>query len=141
MKVEPKTEKQVQEMNLRSPGEYDFLVVSAEDKLSSKGNEMAVVKLQMEDSEGRNFTITDYLVSIDSMAYKVRHFAESVGLLAEYEKGDLPATYMEGRTGKCKVGVKPAEGQYSAKNIVTDYIGTGATEAPAKQLEDDEIPF
>lgn len=140
MRFEPKTEKEVQEMNLRDPGEYDFLVVEAEDKLSRAGNDMAEIKLQMEDGQGRRFHITDYLVGTDGMAYKVRHFAEAVGLLAEYEKGNLPAEIMTGRTGRCKVGIKPAQGQYRAQNTVTDYIPTGDA-APVKQLVDDEIPF
>lgn len=140
MRVEPKTEAEIQAMNLRNPGEYDFLVVDAIEKRSSKGNDMVELKLQMEDSEGRQFTLFDYLVSIDSMAYKLRHFAETTGLIAEYEKGDMAAEYMQGRTGKCKVGTQPAKAPYPAKNIVTDYVGTGATE-PVKQLVDDEIPF
>lgn len=144
MRFEPKTEKEVQEMNLRDPGEYDFLVVSAEDKLSGAGNEMAEIKLQMEDAGARNFTLTDYLVGTPGMAFKVRHFAETAGLLAEYEKGNLPAEFMEGRTGRCKVGIQPAQGQYRAKNIVVDYVGTGArgpVTAKTPELVDDEIPF
>jgi hypothetical protein len=141
VRVEPKTESEIQAMNLRDPGEYDFEVVEAIETRSKAGNEMVELKVRMDTPDGRNFTIFDYLVSTEGMAYKVRHFAEATGLLAEYEKGDMAAEYMLGRTGKCKVVVQPAEGQYSAKNIVTDYIGTGATEAPAKQLEDDEIPF
>lgn len=140
MRVEPKTEKEVQEMNLRDPGEYDFLVADATDKLSAKGNEMVELKLQLEDGDGRQFVIFDYLVSIDSMAYKVRHFAETTGLLPQYEKGDLPAELMVGHTGRCKIGVQPAKGQYQAKNVVSDYLGVGSAD-PVKQLVDDEIPF
>lgn len=142
MRVEPKSEAEIQAMNLRQIGEYDFLVVDATDKLSAKGNEMVELKVQMEDSDGRNFTVFDYLVSIDSMAYKVRHFAETTGLIPQYEKGDMAAEYMVGRTGRCKLGVQPAKGAYPSKNIISDYVGTGAAE-PVKQLQDvdDEIPF
>lgn len=141
MRVEPKTEAEIQTMNLRNPGEYDFLVADAIEKISGKGNEMVELKLQMEDSEGRNFVLFDYLVSIDSMAYKLRHFAETTGLIPEYEKGDFAAEHMLGKTGRCKVGTQPAKGQYPAKNVVSDYIGTGNTAEPGKQLVGDEIPF
>lgn len=144
MRVEPKSEAEIQALNLRNPGEYDFAVLEAEEKLSQKGNEMVELKIQMEDSEGRRFTLFDYLVSIDSMAYKVRHFAEATGLLPEYEKGDMAAEYMIGRTGRCKVGVQPAKGAYPAKNVVADYIAIAGSPAPAAktaELVDDEIPF
>lgn len=148
MKVTPKTEAEIAAMNLRDPGEYDFLVTEATDKLSAKGNEMVELKLQMEDSEGRTFTVFDYLVSIDVMAYKIRHFAQCVGLMDQYDAGDMAAEYIQGRTGKAKVGVQPAKGQYQAKNIVTDYIpaplvsssSTVANGRTAAEL-DDEIPF
>lgn len=145
MKNKVYTEAEIQAMNLRDPGEYDFAVVDAIEKLSKSGNEMVELKLQMEDKEGRQFTIFDYLVSTESMAYKVRHFAASVGLVAQYDKGDMAAEYMLGRTGRCKLGTKPAKDGYPAQNKVNDYIGTSAEE-PVKELAaaddfDDQIPF
>lgn len=143
MRVEPKTEAEIQTMNLREAGEYDFEVVDAEEKQSKSGNEMVELKVKCEGADGRPFTIFDYLVSTDGMAYKVRNFAKATGLLAEYEKGDMAAEYMLGRTGKCKVAVQPAKGGYPAKNVIADYIGIGdaapASKTPA--LVDDEIPF
>lgn len=141
MRVEPKSEKEIQEMNLRDPGEFDFLVDAAEEKRSQKGNDMVELKLKMEDGQGRTFFLYDYLVSTDAMAFKLRHFAKSVGMLTEYEKGEMEAMHMEGRTGKCKVGTQPAKNGYPAKNIVTDYLFADGEEVPAKQLQDDEIPF
>lgn len=150
MRVEPKTAKEVDEMGLLPAAIYDFIIAEADDTQSKAGNDMAVIKLKIEDENGREHKIVDYLVSIDSMAYKIRHFAESVGLLAEYEKGDMPADFMLGRTGRCKLVVQPAKGEYRAKNTVADYIvdKTAATGNPAKPQAnfdrselDDEIPF
>ncbi len=143
MKVEPRTAKEVDEMGLLPVGVYDFYVAEATDTTSKKGNDMAVLKLKIEDDTGRQATLVDYLVSIDSMAYKIRHFADSVGLLAAYERGDLPADMMAGRVGKCKVGIKPADGEYRAKNVVNDYLPSTVKPAPKPVVEelDDEIPF
>lgn len=146
MKVEPKSEQEVQEMGLAAVGVYDFLVVEADDKQSKVGNDMAVIKIKIEDSDGREYKIVDYLVAIDSMAYKIRHFAESVGLLTEYEKGDMPAEFFLGRTGRCKLAVQPAKGEYRAKNVVSDYLpSTKIGGVPAQSFDrselDDEIPF
>lgn len=145
MRVEPKTEQEVQEMNLLPAGVYDFLISEAEDKQSQKGNDMAVIKLKIDGDEGRTHTIVDYLVSIESMAYKLRHFAESVGLLEQYEKGDMPAEFMQGRTGKCKLVIQPAKGEYRAKNTVADYIKSDGAAQPVANFDradlDDEIPF
>ena len=147
MRFEPKTQKQIDEESLLPAGIFHFLVGSAEDRQSKAGNDMAELKLKIEDESGRTFTVIDYLVATDGMAYKLRHFAETTGLLAEYEKGQMDAEIMEGRTGQCKIAVEPAKGTYRAKNIVTDYvIGADArTAAPAApktpDLVDDEIPF
>lgn len=146
MRFEPKTQKQIDEESLLPAGTFVFLVASAEDKLSKAGNDMAEVKIKIEDESGRTFTVIDYLVATDGMAYKLRHFAETTGLLSEYEKGEMEAIIMEGRTGQCKIAVEPAKGTYRAKNVVTDYVvGAETAKAPAAQktpaLVDDEIPW
>jgi hypothetical protein len=140
MKFEPKTAKEIDELGLLPVGEYDFLVHEAEDTQSKKGNDMAVVKLLIDGPSGE-IKIVDYLVAIDSMAYKIRHFAESVGLLAEYEKGEMPAEIMVGKTGKCKLVVAPAKDGYRAKNTVSDYLSASNPGAPKAEVIDDEIPF
>ena len=143
MRFEPKTAQEIDEAGLLTAGVYDFEVMEAEDTQSKAGNDMAAIVIRVEDASGRSFKVQDWLVATDGGAYKVRHFAESVGLLAEYEKGDMPAGFMIGKTGRAKIAVKPADGQYRAKNTVADYVGEAA--APVKvstrDLEDSEIPF
>lgn len=140
MRFEPKTAQEIDESGLLDPGLYDFEVMEAEEKTSSKGNDMVALAIRVEDNDGRGFKILDWLVATEGGAYKVRHFAESVGLLAEYEKGDMPAGVMIGKTGRCKLGIKPAEGQYRAKNTVADYVGAAVEGEKVREL-DDEIPF
>lgn len=145
MRVDPKTEQEVEEAGLLPAGEYDFEVIEAEDTTSKKGNDMLVLTLSIEDGDGRSHKVIDYLV--DAVAYKVRHFASAVGMLKEYEAGNIPAHLLKGRTGKCKLRLEPAKGDFRAKNSVNDYVkesgGNGAA-PPAKfvpQELDDDIPF
>lgn len=142
MRFEPKTAQEIDESGLLDPGLYDFEVMEAEEKTSSKGNDMVALAIRVEDNDGRGFKILDWLVATEGGAYKVRHFAESVGLLKEYEKGDMPAGLMIGKTGRCKLGIKPAEGQYRAKNTVADYVGAAVEGVKSTRADlEDEVPF
>lgn len=142
MRFEPKTAAEIDEAGLLAAGVYDFEVMEAEDTQSKAGNDMAAIVLRVEDENGRGFKILDWLVATDGGAYKVRHFAESVGLLSEYEKGDMPAPMMVGKVGRAKIAVKPADGQYRAKNTVADYVLDSAPSMKSKRDDiDDEIPF
>lgn len=147
MRFTPKTSKEIDDDFLLDPGLYDFEVVEAEDKTSKAGNDMVAIGIRIEDANGRGFKVLDWLVGTDGGAFKVRHFAEAVGLLAEYEKGDLPAGYMIGKTGRCKLTIKPGSGEFRAKNAVADYIAGGAVEPVGRtaklpdSFDDDTIPF
>jgi hypothetical protein len=148
VKFEPKTDQEIEKLakaNLLPPGIYDFEVYSAEDTTSQKGNEMTALKLRIDGESDK--IIPDWLVAIDNMAFKLKHFAETTGLIAEYDAGEMTAEMMRGRVGKAKVGIQPAKDGYAAKNKIVDYIKPVDVEknaqvqsARAKDL-DDEIPF
>lgn len=141
------------------PGEYDFVVHEASEETSSTGNDMIKLTLHVFNREGRKRTVFDYLVNADNAQWKIRHFCESVGLLRQYETGDLDVRDIVTRPGRCKLRIKPATGQYAASNAVNDYISQqGAmpraaqaptpSRAPARSMAkapagdiDDEIPF
>jgi len=146
MKFEPKTEAEAEAEGLLTPGEYDFEVVDAEDKTSAKGNDMIEVVLSIEDENGQVHKVKDWL--LEAVAYKLRHFASGAGLLKEYESGNMPASILKGRTGKCKIRLEPAKGDFRAKNAVNDYVknpgGNGASPPPKQFVVaelDDDIPF
>lgn len=147
MKVTPISEADAAEAGLRKRGIYDFEVTDAEEKESSKGNDMIELKVKLFDAEGRSFWLYDYLVASEGMAYKVRHFAAATDMLPQYEKGDLKAIDCVGKTGRCQLGVEPAKNNYPAKNKITDYVPNVqgrlapliASKAPEEM--DDEIPF
>ena len=154
MKFQPKSEKEVAEAGLLPIGEYPFEVIAAEDKASKAGNDMVELTVKVYDIDGVGHSIFDYLVDTDKSAYKTRHFAETTGLMPNYETGNLPAGIMIGKSGYCKVVIrKDKTGEYPDRNGIADYIkpknATAATPAPRAAaplrpqtaIQDDDIPF
>lgn len=146
MRFSPKTEEEVS--NLLAEGVYPFEVLEAAEKQSKAGNDMIALKLGIVGPDDSKRAVFDYLLTDESAQYKLRHFSDTVGLLAEYEKGALTADNLVGLTGKCKLVIQPAKDGYDAKNSVRDYVKRGAKDAApvkgssaAKNDMDDDIPF
>lgn len=151
MQFTPRSAKEIAEKSLWPRGVYDFEVQTASDEKTgptAKTPNVDYIKLNMIifNAQGHQRYIKDNLHP--AMEAKLRHFAETTGLLAKYEAGTLTAADCEGRTGKCKVKIKEDEsGKYDPKNEVADYVKpkakTEATPATAAQAEDDssDIPF
>lgn len=155
MRFTPKTKEELEFENLLPKGEYDFEVVKSEDAISKKsGAEMIKVNLKVFHDKGFQF-ITDYLM--EAMAFKLRHFFETVGMIDAYNAGSIQAADLVGACGKVQLDIKPANDQFPAKNAVKDY-GSKAKKAdqsvkgplmnagPKMPIEDDgdpdgKIPF
>lgn len=150
MRFVPKTEEECS--NLLVEGTYPFEILEAEDTQSKAGNDMLKLKLGIDDGNGSQHGIIDYLV--EAVAFKLRHLADTVGLLKEYERGELKADMLVGRAGQCKIVVTPAKDNFAAKNSVRDYVKRGQKEVITPKVEavkngntkardnmDDEIPF
>jgi len=115
--AQPKTEEELDMERLLPKGTYDFEVVKAEEKQSKKGNDMIKANLKVFHGDGFQF-VTDFLM--EAMPHKLRHFAETIGLLEAYDSGTLDANDLVGRSGKVRIDIEPA-GEYPAKNIAKDY--------------------
>jgi len=135
-------EAQTLSQNLLPEGRCKFKVKDAEEKTSSNGNDMLSLKLK-EKVTGK--LIFDIIVLTPKWAWKLRHFADSCGLLEEYDAGTLSAAGIVGAEGEAEIYVEPANGPYKAKNAVRDYVKKAdqASELPASldTLDDDDIPF
>lgn len=119
MRFTPKSEAEVVSDTLFPAGIYPFEVISAADKISKAGNEMIELKIMVYGNDGDTTKVFDYLM--EKVAYKLRHFAETVGLLSKYELGVLEAADCEGRTGYCKLVIDNKDPAYLPKNSVKDY--------------------
>lgn len=120
MNFTPKTEAEVSAFELFPVGEYDFDVIKATDEISSAGNEMIKLELDIYAANGNKTRVFDYLLEV--LAYKLKHFCDCVGLSKEYEEGKLNAAKCKGKAGRCKIGIqKDKTGEYPDKNVVKDY--------------------
>lgn len=120
MRFDPKTEKEVQ--NLLDPGICDFEVADAKDTSSQARNDMMVLTVIVYQGDQKK-TIKDYLVGqVDSMAFKIRHFADTIGMLDVYESGQLEAENVIGATGKCRIDIDKKDPAFPPKNVIRDYI-------------------
>lgn len=112
MKFQPKSEKEIAEAGLWPNGEYDFEVLEAEEAADKNGNDMFKLRVKIFKEDGGSQNTFDY-VSGAWMEFKLRHLAEACGVLDDYEKGEIEAYQLVGKTGRCKVNVsKDKTGQY-----------------------------
>ena len=101
MRFAPKTQEELDFENLLPKGEYDFEVAKAEDAVSKKtGAEMIKVNLKVFHDNGFQF-VTDYLM--EKMAYKLRHFFETIGQIEAYNAGSVVAADLVGACGKVQI--------------------------------------
>jgi hypothetical protein len=142
VKFSPKSEKEIAEANLVTPGTYDFEVVSASDDLSKSGNEMIKLKLRIFTDDGER-TVFDYL--LEAIPHKFRHFFDAIGMIDKYDSGEVSAIDCAGVAGKVKIGIqKDKSGTYADRNTVLDYIvgePSVASTREALSFEDDDIRF
>lgn len=138
--------------NLLKEGEYDAVITVSHDKQSSSGNPMMDMTLQVFDAQGKARDVRDFLVFTKTMMWKVIHFADSAGLLPQYEQGKLCSECAVGQRVRVKINIeegseipadklkgKPAGSKYPDKNKVDDYVKKDDQKPLAQAAEDD--PF
>lgn len=143
-------------------GIYDAVITASQDTISANsGNPMMDMTVTVYDENGKARDIRDFLVFTKAMMWKVVHFADSAGILKEYEAGKLCSEVAIGKRVQVKITVeegseipqdklkgKPLGSKYPDKNKVEDYIKKGDQGVPGVQdpnspppFTDDEIPF
>lgn len=136
-------------MNVWPKGEYDFEVIKAEraisgDKSKTPGTEFIKLNLKIYADDGACKFVNGILHP--AMEAQVRHFCAAGGIIDKYETGSLTADDCVGVSGRVKIKIKPAEGNFPEKNEVADYIVPKAREEAAAVAlpatpEDDDVPF
>ena len=150
MKFEPKTEEQIEELDLLPDGIYEFSIYSAEDKQSKSGLPMIQLKLEIYGNLLGTKYIFDYLVSSNHpiTQKKIRHFCYATGLEDLYELGEISSHHLMSKSGKLILGIEDSE-KFRKKNKVIDYmafsktdpISFGKQNSDDKSLIDDDLPF
>jgi hypothetical protein len=121
MQTNPRDERDIRNDMLLPPGEYDFEVAKATEKVSKSGNDMIELQLRI-FTEGSPRLLKDWLVSGTSMGdLKINRFCHATGLQDAYFADELTGFSCEGATGRVKLTITSSE-QYGDQNGVRDYI-------------------
>jgi hypothetical protein len=156
MRITPKTEEELS--LLWSDGVYPFKIDNAEEGISkSSGNPQITLSVEVFKPDGKSIFVKDYIGTANVfMERKLRHAALACGLDAEYNAGTLHDYDFKGKEGFLNLGIQADKtGKYGDKNVVKDYIVSGAPskaapavkpkavvkEAPKDDPFADEIPF
>lgn len=124
MPFDPKDERELQNALCWPAGIYDFEVIAAEHKISSKGNAMLALTLKIfHPDTGAERKVKDWLVESDAPGclIKLNHYCQTTGAMDAYESGTLDDFPGMGATGKCKLAVENSP-DWGAQNKVADYI-------------------
>lgn len=163
MKYTPYTEAQIQGMNVMDEGIYPFQVIDVitTDKLNNpmvdrNGIEMAKLKLCVWDKDNKERTIFTYISGDGNFAYKLRHYAHTLGMISDYEQGFFNIHNTVGKSGTADIVIKKGtlkqdgSGElWADRNDVKDFVVIKTQEqviAPPLEVSqsgelDDDIPF
>ncbi len=150
MKHTPMSDEEIASLGLMEDGIYDFEVTAAENKVSSKGNDMMEIKLNVFDNEGKARPKRDWIMP--QMAKKFKHFHNACGIMDKYEAGTLEPEDVIGKTGKCMIKTEPytnKDGLEVMSNKIDDYVkrdnlevyAKASTKSVSEILGEDSIPF
>ena len=79
-------------------GDYEFIVVEANEQTSKAGNEMVNLKLAVEIGRDKPMTTYDRLVFHDNCINRIHGFCAATG--ADFSRGELTAPDCIGRSGR-----------------------------------------
>lgn len=98
--------------------ECEFQVLTSTDKVSSSGNPMIELVLNVWDAEGQEHRVWDYITK--GGLFKLEQLCAIHGI--DFTSGNVPAEDLAGISGKCVVGFKKGDGQYADKNSIRKYL-------------------
>jgi hypothetical protein len=147
MNFKPTSEEAIEKERFKplEPGVYDFECVEVKDGESKAGNPQFTVKLKVFGANETRF-IYDYLQPEGKIAYKLKHFCDSVGIADKYKSGALFEIDLLHKSGKVELKIQPGNAEYpNPKNTVVDYhVETGSNlygEKIKQDFKDEEIPW
>lgn len=141
-KFSPKSDEDLEKSGLLDDGIYDFEVIFFEERMSKKGNPMVEIKLKIWGKDGIEKIISDFLIDIPGMAFKIKKFLYSIGLYKDYKLGYMTAENCLSKTGKADITAQKGKQKensnefYPDRNVVKNYI-----ETESNSYFDDDISF
>lgn len=114
-------------------GVYPATVIKAEEKVSKAGNPMMVVEVEIFTPDGKSKFIKDFITTGGEYPqdWRLKHLAKAVGLPVT---GTINAIDLQDKSMHCKIGIKPAKGEYGESNEVKDYLEEGVVKDDAADI-------
>lgn len=138
MKFTPKTEEELKkEMVALVKGMADFEIEQVSEEKSSNGNDMLKVTLKVWDQEGTEGKIWDYITT--TAQWKLKQLLDAVGQGDKYETGEIHTHELEGKTGKLKIRIQKATGEYGEKPAVAEYVKKSG-QVKTSEIKKQELP-
>lgn len=122
MNFKPATEEEITANGVWPSGQYPFVIVGAEEKLSaSKGNPMIELRIEISRRDGKKRVVKDYL--LPQRQDKLLHAAKACDVLETYNAGQLLPDDFVGKSGSLRLSIQRSRG-YPPKNVVEDYVSS-----------------
>lgn len=150
MKFNPNDYDPSKDFSPPAAGDYDFKVVWAEEKSSSKGNEMIELKLEICPAGRKAIQVKDWLVFTKECINKIKGFCDATGL--DFSKGEISADDCLGLRGRGRFVHKVSEKDGKTYLNLGYYHTATANAEPQSDVPDsiadnpalqgtDDIPF
>ncbi len=128
--------------------DYDAVLTNVEETVSqSSGNEMEKWTITVYSPQGRERTMTDYVV-VPACTFKIAQLAKAIGKDAEFKAGQFQAGAHIGSGFKVELTKEEGDGQFPDKNKIKKYKPSGnvAAKVPTRHAAtvppaDDDVPF
>ncbi len=155
MKYTRYSEQELKEIALIPDGVYQFetMEVHETDKYGQplrdkNGYDMAKLKLKIWDKNGRERFVFTNLFGDGGMAFRTRHYADSVGKIKEYEEDTFDVRETLGDTGYAQIitrkgGIKDklTGEKWDDSNDVKDFIKLAEQDQYRNIKKESDVPF
>lgn len=123
-------------------GTYQFTVADVKHKQSKAGKPMWEIQLDVDNPNGSNVYVFDYIVEQDNMAWKFGDFFKCIGIYHEGMSTD-EMTKAVGENGWVKIIVQPAQGAWDESNKVKGYVTkkTAEKKETVGGIDTSDLPF
>ncbi len=148
------TEDEIKMRNISGEGEYPFTVVEATLKktkggLDNKGqpkdiHPMLELLMEFHDQNGVIKKQRDWIVFSEGMDWKMRHLADTLGLIELYDNNTITEHHLPRKHGVFSLGIREDEyqGEKRKVNFVKDYVKKQLAEtANSNNFINDDIPL
>lgn len=120
MRFDPSSEEEIIANSIWRSGIYEFEIKDAQEKSSRAGNPMIELSIEIQRRDGAKRMVRDWLLA--QRPAKLLHACIACGLEEKYDDGVVSDDDFVGKRGKLKLGIQRETGEWSRKNVVTDYI-------------------